>query len=77
VCQDPGRGPNNVNARSARNEELRRTEFDLQGQLFLYGSGYPTEPQDCGYGGPSALALAVEAVEAPHVSSSTVTSGLA
>jgi hypothetical protein len=36
-----------------------------------------TVPRDCGYGGTSALALAVEAVEALHVSFSIVTSGLA
>jgi len=34
-------------------------------------------PRDRGYGGTRALALAVEAVEAQLVSSSTVTSGLA
>ena len=40
-------------------------------------AGNPTVQQDRGYGLTSALALAVEAVEAQHVSSSTVTSGLA
>ena len=49
--------------------------WDAHCSRFLHDD--PTAPQDRGYGVTSALALAVEAVEAPHVSASTVTSNLA